>query len=59
MQSVDFLPVFRYIRLVPSRSGPVHVATTTVRRGNKTYHSHLLRKGCVAAVIKELQNTRS
>ena len=29
---------------MPARSGPVHVATTTVRRGDKTYHSHLLRR---------------
>ena len=29
---------------MPSRQGPVHVATTTRRHNNKTYHSHLLRR---------------
>ena len=29
---------------MPARNGAVHVATTTRRHNNKTYHSHLLRR---------------
>ena len=29
---------------MPARNGPVHVATTTRRHNDKTYHSHLLRR---------------
>ena len=37
-------PVIVIFVLMPSRTGAVHVATTTRQFKNTTYHTHLLRR---------------
>ena len=41
---LTFLPLYAIITPMPARNGAVHVATTTRRYKDKTYHTHLLRR---------------